>query len=137
MKTIVGLIWFAGLILFQAANAVNNFTNPGFPSNFQIELTVGPKETPSSKQEEVLPISLASNVLGATTYSLTLSTLSCRITWAADSSQPLISLILMNGQQEIVLLNQQPNTGNYIWTPPENLPSGTYTFVIGTGNSFI
>ena len=137
MKSLLGLVWLVGLILFQAANAVNNFTNPGFPCNFQIELTVDPKETPSSKQEEVLPVSLAANVLGATTYSLALRNLSYRITWAADESQPLISLILMNGQQEIVLLNQQPNAGYYIWTPPENLPSGTYTFVIGTGNSFI
>jgi hypothetical protein len=43
----------------------------------------------------------------------------------------------MNAQQQIVVLNQQPNAGYTIWTPPENLPGGTYTFVIGAGNSCV
>jgi len=60
-----------------------------------------------------------------------------RITWVPDDSQPYISLILRNAQQEIVVLNQQPNSGYTIWTPPENLPGGTYTFVIGAGNTCV
>jgi hypothetical protein len=63
--------------------------------------------------------------------------LNYRITWTPDDSEQYISLILMNAQQQIVVLNQQPNAGYTIWTPPENLPSGTYTFVIGAGNSCV
>ena len=52
-----------------------------------------------------------------------------------DKSQSVITLVLEHDGESMVLLNEQPNAGYYIWTPPENLPSGTYTFVIGTGNS--
>jgi hypothetical protein len=70
MKSLFGLVWFVGLILLQIANAVNTFTNPGFPPRFEFELTVVLLETPSSKPEEVLLISCTANTLGATTYSL-------------------------------------------------------------------
>lgn len=55
------------------------------------------------------------------------------ITWQVDPTEPTISLLLINAQETIVLLNQQPNTGSYLWSVPTNLPSGTYTFEIGAG----
>lgn len=59
--------------------------------------------------------------------------LTCSITWQADPTEPTISLLLINAQETIVLLDQQPNTGVYLWSVPTNLPSGTYTFEIGAG----
>jgi hypothetical protein len=55
------------------------------------------------------------------------------ISWQADTAQPTISLILKNGNQDIILINQGPNTGVYMWSVPESLPAGTYTFEIGAG----
>jgi len=68
MKSLVGLVWFVGLILLNVANAVNTFTNPGFPPVMEMELIVAPQEILSSKPEEVSQISCTANDLGATTY---------------------------------------------------------------------
>jgi hypothetical protein len=56
-----------------------------------------------------------------------------RFTWQPDPAEPTISLVLKNAQQTIVLLDQQPNTGSFIWTVPQNLPSGSYVLEIGSG----
>jgi len=56
-----------------------------------------------------------------------------RFTWQPDPAEPTISLVLKNAQQTIVLLDQQPNTGSFVWTVPQNLPSGSYVLEIGSG----
>jgi hypothetical protein len=152
MKGFIGSISFISLLLATSTEAVNNFTNPGFlPSHFSLPSPVPVPESRSylpclltsfandqSRRQHCHPSRRRSNDVPSPPLSpplrpLVSMKLTSSISWQVDTSEPTISLVLKNAQQEIILINQGRNTGSFIWTVPENLPSGTYTFEIGVG----
>lgn len=153
MKGFIGSISLISLLLATTTQAINNFTNPGSLPSLLPLLFLFPFLNYAvfyifsrilSFLRPWLTISPAGNTViqaggGATTYTLStllplfLTRLTFSISWQVDTSEPTISLILKNPQQDIILINQGRNTGSFIWNVPENLPSGTYTFEIGVG----
>ena len=160
MKGFIASISLISLLLATSTQALNNFTNPGFlPSllssltpAFPIPLSLAhisfclfsqpilrsSVANHQSRRQYSHPSRRRSNNVYSLSPLLPLTwRLTFSISWQVDTSEPTISLVLKNAQQDIILINQGRNTGSFIWNVPENLPSGTYTFEIGVGTILI
>ena len=135
MITIIGFVVFVGLITTGVVNAMNTFLNPRFWDFSLLYWFCSPAGNTVIQAGGGTHLTFLQYWQYRSNYVLlkTTSHLKNRITWKKDPSQPTISMVLKNNRQSIVLINQEPNTGSFIWDVPEILPSGTYTLEIGAG----